>query len=313
MTKKRPAIYRLLRWLDSGTQPTERIDSVAENRIDWLRVIPFVLMHLACFAVIRVGWSWFAVIFAMALYTVRMFAITAFYHRYFSHKAFRTSRLGQFIFAVLGSTAVQRGPLWWASMHRHHHAHSDRHEDAHSPIRHGFFWSHLGWFLSDAHFATRTERVKELAKFPELHFLDRFDIVIPLLFAAATYGLGVWLESAAPHLGTSGPQLLVWGFVISTVVLYHATFSVNSLAHGWGRRRYETTDNSRNNWLIALFTMGEGWHNNHHHYPGAARQGFYWWEIDLTYYGLRVLAALGLIWDLRSVPEKIRESRKIKY
>jgi len=301
-----------MRWLDSGLASDATISSATANKVDWLRVLPFVLLHLACFSVIWVGASWFAVLFAIALYGLRMFAITGFYHRYFSHKAFRTSRIGQFIFAVLGSTAVQRGPLWWASQHRHHHAYSDRHEDAHSPVQHGFLWSHMGWFLSDAHFSTKTERVKELAIFPELRFLDRFDVLVPMVFAISIYALGDWLETVAPQLGTNGWQLLVWGFVISTVVLYHATFSVNSLAHAWGNRRYETTDHSRNNLWIAILTLGEGWHNNHHHFPGSARQGFYWWEIDFTYYGLRLLAACGLIWDLRVVPATIREARQIK-
>jgi stearoyl-CoA desaturase (delta-9 desaturase) len=305
----RPLHKRLLRWLDSSVA-TEGSPDAAVNRIDWLRALPFFALHLACFAVIWVGWSWFAVLFALAIYGLRMFAITAFYHRYFSHKAFRTSRPLQFIFALAGSTAVQRGPLWWASQHRHHHVNSDRHEDAHSPVQHGFIWSHLGWFLSDAHFSTRTERVKELAEFPELRFLDRFDVVVPALFALAIFGLGEWLALAAPGLETNGWQLLVWGFAISTVLLYHATFSVNSLAHAWGSRRYETRDHSRNNLLIALLTLGEGWHNNHHHYPGSAHQGFYWWEIDITWYGLKLLAACGLIWDLKTVPASVRESRR---
>lgn len=315
----RSAGKRLLRWLDNnadqyvneGAASQGIQNQPSENGIDWLRVIPFVVLHLACFAVIWVGWSIFAVIFAVALYGLRMFAITGFYHRYFSHKAFRTSRLLQFIFALLGSTAVQRGPLWWASQHRHHHANSDQLEDSHSPVQHGFLWSHLGWFLSDAHFATRTERVKELAQYPELRFLDRFDVIVPLFFALSIYALGEWLATAAPGLATNGWQLLVWGFVISTVALYHATFSVNSLAHAWGSRRYETRDHSRNNLFIALLTMGEGWHNNHHHYPGSARQGFYWWEIDATYYGLRMLAGCGLIWDLKTVPMNVRESRRV--
>lgn len=306
----RPIYKRLLRWLDSSA-PQDGTSETIENKVDWLRVLPFVGLHLACFAVIWVGWSLFAVLFAVALYGIRMFAVTGFYHRYFSHKAFRTSRLLQFIFALIGSTAVQRGPLWWASQHRHHHVNSDKQADSHSPVQHGFLWSHVGWFLSDAHFATRTDRVKELAQYPELRFLDRFDIVVPVLFALAIYGLGEWLANAAPSLGTNGLQLLVWGFVISTVALYHATFSVNSLAHAWGSRRYETRDHSRNNFLIALFTLGEGWHNNHHHYPGAAHQGFYWWEIDLTYYGLKMLAACGLIWDLKTVPANVRESRLV--
>ncbi len=154
--------------------------------------------------------------------------------------------------------------------------------------------------------------MKELAKFPELRFLDRFDVLIPIVFALCIFGLGMLLEQYAPSLQTNGWQLLVWGFVISTVALYHATFSVNSLAHTWGKRRYATRDQSRNNFLIAIFTLGEGWHNNHHHYPGAAKQGFYWWEIDFTYYGLRILSALGLIWNLRKVPVEIRESKQYK-
>ncbi len=306
---------RFLSWFDNQAVQVEEAVASAKNKwanIDWLRVIPFVLLHIGCLAVFWVGFSWFALVFALILYLVRMFAITGFYHRYFSHRAFRTSRPVQFILAVLGATAVQRGPLWWAAHHRHHHVYSDNQEDAHSPVQHGFWWSHFGWFLSTEHFATHTNRVKELSAFVELRLLDRFDIIVPILLGAGIYLFGNWLALAHPELGTNGLQLFVWGFVLSTVVLYHATFTVNSLAHVWGKRRYATTDESRNNFWIALATLGEGWHNNHHHYPGSARQGFYWWEIDLTYYGLKLLAMLGLIWDLRSVPHSIRESRKIK-
>ncbi|MGH8477385.1 MAG: acyl-CoA desaturase [Methylococcales bacterium] len=300
---------RLLRWLDSGVVP-ETADLSLRNRIDWLGVAPFVLIHIACCGVIWVGWSPFALQFALVLYLVRMFAITGFYHRYFSHKAFQTSRRMQFLFAVLGASAVQRGPMWWASMHRHHHIHSDHPEDAHSPVHHGLFWSHAGWFLSDRYFATRSERVRDLARYPELRFLDRFDIVVPLLLVLAIYGFGEYLAAYRPSLATDGLQLLVWGFAISTVALYHATFSVNSLAHCWGTRRYPTRDHSRNNVLITLLTLGEGWHNNHHHYPGSARQGFYWWEIDITYYGLKLLERAGLIRDLRCVPDPIRDAHR---
>lgn len=300
------ALKRVLSWLDNHAHPP----ADGQHSIDWLRVVPFVLLHLACFAVIWVGWSWFAVVFAIALYGIRMFAITGFYHRYFAHKAFQTSRVGQFMFALLGATAVQRGPLWWAAHHRDHHVHSDQAQDAHSPVQHGFFWSHIGWFLSNANFATKVERVNELARFPELRFLDRFDVLVPIALAVAIFVLGESMAYWAPSFHTNGWQLLVWGFVISTVVLYHATFSVNSLAHVWGKRRYQTRDHSRNNLLIALLTLGEGWHNNHHHYPGAAKQGFYWWEIDLTYYGLKLLALTGLIWNLKTVPADIRNAKQ---
>ena len=298
-------------WFDNSQANDNYLSNTSpEHGIDWLRVIPFVLLHVACFALFWVGYSHFALGFAISLYAIRMFAITGFYHRYFAHKAFQTSRVGQFIFAILGATAVQRGPLWWASHHRNHHAHSDDETDAHSPIQHGFLWSHIGWFLSRANFTTKLERVKELAQFPELRFIDRFDVIVPIVFALSIFGLGELLSETAPHLDTNGWQLLVWGFVISTVVLYHATFSVNSLAHTWGQRRYATRDHSRNNFFIALLTLGEGWHNNHHHYPGSASQGFYWWEVDFTYYGLRILESTGLIWNLRKIPLEIRESKK---
>jgi len=300
----------MLSWFDNQVAADLRMSKV--HQIDWWRVIPFVALHLACLGLFWVGWSWFAILFAITLYGVRMFAITGFYHRYFAHKSFQTSRAGQFIFALIGATAVQRGPLWWAAHHRDHHVHADEEQDAHSPVKHGFFWSHIGWFLSSANFATKFERVKELAKFPELRFLDRFDILVPIALATVIFVLGELLAQHAPQLETDGLQLLIWGFVISTVVLYHATFSVNSLAHVWGKRRYQTRDHSRNNFIIALFTLGEGWHNNHHHYPGAAKQGFYWWEIDFTYYGLRLLAALGLIWNLRTVPHEVRESKQYR-
>ncbi|MFM9968206.1 MAG: acyl-CoA desaturase [Burkholderiales bacterium] len=298
MSIKQP-LQVLVNWFDNSANPDA---GSGANGIDWLRVVPFIALHLACCAVVWVGVSATAVWIAVGLYLARMFAITAFYHRYFAHRAFRTSRLVQFCFAFLGATATQRGPLWWASHHRHHHRHADDEEDAHSPHRHGFLMAHAGWFLSRRNFATRTGLIRDLLRYPELRFLDRFDVVAPLTLAAGLYALGEWLALAHPSLGTNGPQLLVWGFCISTVVLYHATFTVNSLAHSVGRRRYATRDRSRNNWWLAILTLGEGWHNNHHHYPGAARQGFFWWEIDITYYGLRLLASLGLVWGLRHVP-----------
>ncbi len=300
--------HKIASWFDNTK--VEFAPEATESSIDWPRVIPFVLLHLACLGVIWVETSWFAVVFAVALYAIRMFAITGFYHRYFAHKTFQTTRVTQFIFALLGNTAVQRGPLWWAAHHRHHHMNADKHTDEHSPVQHGFLWSHMGWFLSRDNFATRLDRVKELAKFPELRFLDRFDIIVPIILAISIFLLGDWLESFVPHLNTNGWQLFIWGFVISTIALYHGTFTVNSLAHVWGKRRYATRDHSRNNWFIAIITLGEGWHNNHHHYPGAAKQGFYWWEFDLTYYGLKLMAACGLIWNLRTVPIEIRESQK---
>lgn len=287
-------------------------EAAADDRIDWLRVVPFIGLHVACLAVIWVGWSWIAVAVAAALYVLRMFAVTAFYHRYFAHKAFRTSRPFQFLMAIAAETSVQRGPLWWAAHHRHHHNHSDEEDDAHSPRQRGFWMSHVGWFCTRSAFPTRRDLVRDWLKYPELIFLDRYDWIVPLCLAASLFGLGVLLDAAWPGLGTNGWQMLVWGFVISTILVYHATYTINSLAHRWGRQRYETGDDSRNNFVLAILTLGEGWHNNHHHYPAAARQGFFWWEIDLTYYALRGLSAFGLIWDLKPVPEKtLAEGRPV--
>jgi stearoyl-CoA desaturase (delta-9 desaturase) len=240
------------------------------------------------------------------MYVLRMFAITGFYHRYFAHKTFQTSRPAQFVFALIGAAAVQRGPLWWAAHHRTHHVHADQPQDVHSPHQHGFLWSHLGWFLSHANFKTQLDRVRELTRYKELCWLDRFDSLVPLAFACGLFALGELLRVYMPEWHTNGSQLLVWGFVVSTIALYHATFCVNSLAHVWGSRRYATRDHSRNNLLIAILTLGEGWHNNHHHFPGSAKQGFYWWELDFTYYGLKLLEATGLIWNLKQVPLAVR-------
>lgn len=296
--------WSLLRWFDSSL--TTGLREGDGTRIDGIRVLPFLLLHLSCLGVLWVGWSPTAVAVAVALYGIRMLAVTAFYHRYFSHRAFKTSRGAQFVFALLGASAVQRGPLWWASHHRHHHRYADQKQDSHSPLQEGFWWSHMGWFLSRANFPPKLKAVPDLVRYPELRFLDRFDALVPALLALSLYGVGEGLGAMTPELGTNGLQLLVWGFGISTVVLYHATFTINSLAHRFGSRRYATSDNSRNNFWLALLTFGEGWHNNHHYFPGAVRQGFRWWEIDFTYYFLRLLAATGLIWDLKQLPAKSR-------
>lgn len=302
-------VKAIKRWFDTA-DATPTTNEAAANRIDWLRVVPFIGLHLACLAVFWVGFSWFALWTALSLYAVRMFAITGFYHRYFSHKAFRTSRPVQFAFAVLGAASAQRGPLWWAAHHRHHHRHSDTERDLHSPVTRHFLWSHMGWFLSERGYRSDHAAVRDLARFPELRWLDRFDIAVPVALAVTLFAVGGWLETNRPQLGVTGPQLLVWGFFVSTVVLFHVTVTINSLAHRWGSRRFATRDNSRNNWLLALLTFGEGWHNNHHHYPGAARQGFAWYEFDLTYYLLRLMSWFGLVWDLKRVPAALRQTRR---
>jgi stearoyl-CoA desaturase (delta-9 desaturase) len=295
-----------VQWFDADYTPHGADKMRAEpDRVDWMRCIPFIILHAGCVAVLWVGASPFAVWTAVAMYFVRMFAVTGIYHRYFSHKTYSTSRLGQFFLALWGATTVQRGALWWAYHHRHHHQHSDDEEDAHSPHVHGFLWSHIGWITSRRNFPTDYSKVKDLAKYPELVLLNRFDTVIPILLALAIFGLGWVLEIYAPGLGTNHWQLLVWGFFISTTALFHGTSCINSMAHLMGRRRFNTTDDSRNSFILALICLGEGWHNNHHRYQSSTRNGFYWWEIDITYYGLKALSWTGLIWGLKPVPKTI--------
>ena len=294
--------HSILGWIDnSAYSEVEKQHARGNSSIDWVRIVPFIGLHVACLSVFFVGWSVTAVVVAFLSYFIRMFAITGFYHRYFSHRSFKTSRPLQFIFAVLGATATQRGPIWWAAHHRHHHVNSDTESDCHSPRR-GFWWSHVGWFLTRDNFSTKINRVSDLSRYPELRWLDRFDVVVPLIYGVALFCIGEWLASSYPEMGTNGLQLVVWGYLISTVFLLHMTLFVNSLAHKFGSARFQTEDDSRNNLILALLTLGEGWHNNHHFYPVSARQGFYWWEIDITFYILKIMSFLGLIWDMKAVP-----------
>jgi stearoyl-CoA desaturase (delta-9 desaturase) len=254
--------------------------------------IPFVLVHLTGFAAIWTGVTVQALWVAVALYFIRMFAVTGGYHRYFSHRSYKTSRVGQFVLAFLCQTSAQRGIVWWSAIHRHHHLYSDTEHDVHSPRHHGFWYSHVGWIFNPSSWKPDYGTVRDLTKNPEIALLDRFTYMPAFLLAT-----GLWLWG--------GWSMLVVGFFWSTIALYHGTFAINSLAHEVGSQRYLTGDDSRNNFWLALVTMGEGWHNNHHHYQSSARQGFRWWEIDMTYYILKVLSWTGVIWDLRAPPEGI--------
>lgn len=290
--------------------PARRSDGppLDHQRIRFQDALPIVLIHVICFGALWTGWSWTAVGIAVALYWLRMFAITAFYHRYFSHRTFRTHRAIQFAFALLGTSSAQRGPLWWAAHHREHHRHSDHEPDPHSPGWRGVLWSHTAWFLTEKGRATNWKTIPDWRRFPELIWLDRYHLIGPFLLIATLFVAGALLGAWAPSLSTGPLQLVVWGFGVSTVALYHASFTVNSVAHMLGSRRFATGDDSRNNWFLALITLGEGWHNNHHYYPGTVRQGFYWWEFDPAYWALRVMSWVGLVWDLRPVPKRVYDA-----
>jgi stearoyl-CoA desaturase (delta-9 desaturase) len=255
-----------------------------EPRRMWLRAIPFLIVHLMPLGAFFTGVRASDLMVCVALYAVRMFFITAGFHRYFAHRAFRTHRLVQFVLAFGAQTSAQRGTLWWAAHHRQHHKESDTPEDPHSPLD-GFWWSHVAWIFHRENRRTRTELIPDLMRYPELRFLDRFHHLPAVLLALAVF---LW----------GGASALFIGFFLSTVLVYHGTFVINSLAHVFGSRRFVTRDTSRNNLVLALVTGGEGWHNNHHHYPASARQGFAWWEIDASFYVLWVASKLGVVRDL---------------
>jgi stearoyl-CoA desaturase (delta-9 desaturase) len=276
----------------------QTVQKAPEDRIDLLNSIPFFLVHLSPVLIIWTGISVASVALCVGLYVLRMTAITAGYHRYFAHKSYKLSRVPQFALAFLGTTAAQKGPLWWAAHHRNHHRYADTDRDVHSPIR-GFWWSHVGWILSRRFNETEFDTISDFAKFPELRFINKQNWIGPWAMGLFSYLLMGW-------------EGLVVGFFLSTVLLWHGTFTVNSLAHVMGRRRYATTDTSRNSALVAVITGGEGWHNNHHYWPASARQGFFWWEIDTTYYLLRGLSFLGIVRDLKKPPERVRSAARVR-
>ena len=269
----------------------ERYKRGADERVRWIKSIPFILMHLMPFGILWTGFGWTEAVLCGALYLVRMFFITAGFHRYFAHRAFKTGRLMQFVFAFGGGAAAQKGVLWWAGHHRHHHKHSDLPSDIHSPKR-GFWWSHMGWIVCEKYEVTPSQQIKDFSKYPELVWLDRWHLVPPVVLALACYFIG-------------GASALFGGFFLSTALVYHGTFVINSVTHVFGRRRYATTDTSKNSLLLALITLGEGWHNNHHYYQSTANQGFFWWEIDISYYVLKLMSWTGLVWDLRTPSKKV--------
>jgi len=260
--------------------------ALKQKHYDLGAMLPFLVLHASVLLVLTTPFSLDLVGWLVGSYFLRMFGVTGGYHRYFSHRSFRLNRFWQFCLAFLAQTSGQKGVLWWAAHHRDHHLYSDRKEDLHSPVHEGFWWSHLGWILSDEYNHYDPKRINDLRKYPELRLLDRFHLVPFLLYAVGIYLVG-------------GYGALVWGFFVATVALYHGTFLINSLTHIWGSRRFATPDESRNNFWLAIVTMGEGWHNNHHHYMSSTRQGIRWWEIDMTYYILRALSWVGIARDLR--------------
>lgn len=289
-----------LRWRRGryAAEAMHRTLSRTETRTHWVKSIPFLLLHLAPLGMLWFPPTWADVAVCFGLYGIRMFFITGVYHRYFSHRSYTMGRVMQFLMAFGGTTCAQKGPLWWASHHRMHHKFSDTERDVHSP-KDGMWWSHVGWIVSSKYDDTEWKWIKDFAKYPELRLLNTFHLVPPIMLGVAVYLVGGW-------------SMLFCGFFLSTVFLYHGTFSINSLMHVFGKRRYATKDTSRNSLLLALVTLGEGWHNNHHYYQSSTNQGFYWWEIDISYYILRMLSWVGLVSGIRNPPKHILDNNRVE-
>jgi len=297
--------FSISKWVCPPPEITIEPDDLS-NKVEWFRCLPFIVIHLLAVSAFFYPVTLYCVLLAVVSYSLRMFTITAFYHRYFSHRSFKTGRVVQFIGAFIACSSGQRGPLWWAAHHRRHHRHSDTDQDIHSPHAKGVFWSHTLWFMTDYAVPTLLKEIPDWLKFPELRFINRFDWIPVLVLGYGCYLLGSWdwFHSAT---GLNSLTTFIWGFLVPTVFLYHATFAVNSISHLFGKKRFDTGDESRNNGLVALLTFGEGWHNNHHFFPGSARQGFFRGEIDITYYLLKVMSCLGLVHDLRPVPAWVKK------
>ncbi len=257
-----------------------------------ISLAPLLAVHFALLAIPFVEFTWWSVLAIFVVTRICGVGVTVGLHRYFSHRAFKTTRWFQFVLGFMGCTALQKGPLWWPIHHRLHHRHSDRKDDPHSPVVDGFWYGHIGWLFSRDLMNPDQAVVKDLMKYPELVWLDRFWMLPGLMLAAACYAV----------LGMNG---LIYGYCLSVVFVFQVTFAVNSIGHLWGPQRFATGEGSRNNPVLGILAMGDGWHNNHHRAPSSARHGFAWYELDLAYQCIRLLAFLGLAWDVKQPPASV--------
>ncbi len=290
----------------------DQISDRRDEKIDWLGSIPFIATHVLALLVFVVPFSWAAVVFFAFSYGLRMFGITAGFHRYFAHRAYQVGRGMQFFLGFIGTCASQRGPLWWAAHHRHHHLYSDKPKDIHSPMQRGFWWSHMGWIICKRYEDTNFSLIKDFETYPEIQWLNKNHYLVSIFYAVMCFGLGVLVGSLTGNPAHNGWSFLVWGYFLSTVFVYHGTFTINSLAHVWGTKRFLVSDESRNNFVLALVTMGEGWHNNHHRFPTSVRQGLRWWEIDISHGILRSLSWLRLVKNMKR-PTKVEVARAERF
>ena len=262
----------------------------------WIR-IAFHLSSL--WWLVEVGFHWAGVAIFGANYVVGALSITVGFHRYISHKSLKTNRVCQLVIGFLGCCQLQGGPIAWSTIHRHHHRASDKQQDLHTPT-HGFYQSHYGWLLNPKTYEVAFgSGVSDLNKYKELIWLDRYNFIPPVIYFVCLWSGGEWYSRQHPETFIDGWYVLFWGGILRVVGLWHVTWSVNSVCHIWGRRDFATKDESKNNLWIALLSLGEGWHNNHHKYPSSARNGFGWMQPDVSYYFILLMKRLRMAKDIR--------------
>lgn len=276
---------------DTLVRPHIRKES---GRVNWVPLIAIVLIHLAALlAFLPMFFTWKALITTIVIQVFTTLGITVGFHRFLTHRSFRSPKWMEYFLSWLGSLSWQGGPIKWVATHRLHHQYSDEDEDPHTPL-HGFFWSHALWcFKFDPHFdpyKKYSQYAQDLARDRGHVFIEKTTGLWQFVLAGALYAWGGW-------------PCVVWGVFLRLVYSYHITWFVNSASHIWGYRNYETTDGSRNLWWVALLSFGEGWHNNHHAYPRSARHGLKPWEIDASWYIIKVMSWFGLARDIR-LPEQ---------
>ncbi len=278
------------RWEANHVSRTAPALRKAGGRVNWGPMIAILLIHLgALLAFVPAFFTVKALVTAFVLQGLCGMGVTVGFHRLLTHRSFKTPKPVEYLLSWFGSLSWQGGPIRWTATHRLHHQHSDDENDPHSP-RHGFFWSHALWcFTFDPKFDPYdkfSQYARDLARDRGHRFIERTTPLSQCVLAVLLYAWGGW-------------PCVVWGILVRLVYVYHATWFVNSASHIWGYRSFETTDDSRNLWWVALMSFGEGWHNNHHAYPRSARHGFKRWEIDITWLAIRMLKFVGLAHDLR--------------
>ncbi len=280
-----------------------------------ITVLPFVALGVVCWQTWQELLNWSDIAVFAIVYFITALGVTVGFHRHLTHRSFTTSRPVRGALAIAGSMAIEGPVISWVSDHRKHHAFADQEGDPHSPhVGHGdglkgalkgLWHAHWGWLFEHTRRGSHERYAKDLLEDPVIRFVDRTFVVWVLAGLALPFGLG-WLIGGSIDAALTG---LLWGGAVRMFVLHHVTYSINSLCHFFGRRRFDTDDESRNLAWLAPFSLGESWHHNHHAFPTSAHHGLRWWEIDISSLVIRGMGRAGLVWDVVEVSPERQQRR----